>query len=163
VAIENARLFEAEAHRSAQLDVFNLMGRVLTRIFDLDRLLEKVADLLREGFRYQNVQIFWVDRESNAIQLRALAGLLEGEIPLGAYRTLDWGIAGWVARTGQTALCNDVQQDSRSFAVNGFETAAEFAVPAVVKEETVAVINIEDMKPHIFDGRDLKTLETLAG
>jgi two-component system sensor histidine kinase DevS len=61
VAIENARLFERETRRSAQLDVLNLMGRELTRIFDLDKLLEKVADLLREGFRYQNVQIFWVD------------------------------------------------------------------------------------------------------
>ena len=50
MAIENARLYETETRRSAQLDVLSLMGRELTRIFDLDRLLEKVAELLREGF-----------------------------------------------------------------------------------------------------------------
>ena len=162
VAIENARLFETETHRSAQLDVLNLMGRELTRIFDLERLLKKVAELLREGFQYQNVQIFWVDRENNAIQIRALAGLLEGKIPLGTHRPLDRGIAGWVARTGQTALCNDVREDPRYFAVPGFETAAELAVPVVLKDETVAVINIDGLEPHIFDDSDVKTLETLA-
>ena len=163
VAIENARLFEAETRRSAQLDVLNLMGRELTRIFDLDRLLEKVADLLREGFQYQNVQIFWVDRENNAIRLRALAGSVQGKIPLGAHRPLDRGIAAWVARTGQTALCNDVREDSRYHAVTGFETAAELAVPVMVKDETVAVINVDGTEPNIFDDSDVKTLETLAG
>lgn len=167
VAIENARLFGAETHRSAQLDVLNLMGRELNRIFDLDRLLKKVADLLREGFQYQNVQIFWVDLENNAIQVRALAGHLDGKIPLGTNWPLDRGIAGWVARTGQTALCNDVQNDSRfdaaSGVVSGFETAAELAVPVVVKDETVAVINIGGVESHIFDETDVKTLETLAG
>tara|TARA_Y100000588_G_C13850448_1_gene751704 strand:+ start:260 stop:688 length:429 start_codon:yes stop_codon:yes gene_type:complete len=67
VPIENARLFEAETRRSAQLDVLNRMGRKLTRIFDLDLLLKKMAELLCWGFQYQNVQIFWVARESNSI------------------------------------------------------------------------------------------------
>ena len=86
MAIENARLYEAETRRSAQLDVLNLMGRELTRIFDLGRLLEKVAELLREGFQYENVQIFWVDRENNAIEVRAVAGLMAGKVPVGAHR-----------------------------------------------------------------------------
>ena len=163
VAIENARLFETETRRSSQLDVLNLMGRELTRIFDLDRLLEKVAELLREGFQYQNVQILWVDRENNTLQVRALAGLVEGKIPLGDRRPLDRGIAAWVARTGQTALCNDVREDPRYHAVAGFETAAELAVPVMVKDETVAVINVDGAQPYIFDDSDVKTLETLAG
>ena len=162
VAIENARLYETETRRSSQLDVLNLMGRELTRIFDLDRLLAKVAELLRDGFQYQNVQIFWVDLENNAITVRALAGSVEGKIPIGTHRHLDRGIAAWVARTGQTALCNDVREDPRYHAVPGLETAAELAVPVVVKDETVAVINVDGMEPHIFDESDVKTLETLA-
>ena len=134
------------------------MGRELTRIFDLDRLLEKVAELLREGFSYQNVQIFWVDLENNAITIRALAGSVEGKIPIGTRRPLDRGIAAWVARTRQTALCNDVHEDPRHHAVAGFETASELAVPVVVKDETAAVIYVDGMEPNIFDGSDVKTL-----
>jgi len=162
VAIENARLFEAETRRSTQLDVLNLMGRELTRIFDLDLLLKKVAALLCEGFQYQNVQIFWVDLESNSIQIRALAGLDEDRLPVGTHRPLDQGIAGWVARTGQTALCNDVREDPRYNAIKGFETAAELAVPVILQDATVAVINVDSMVPNLFDDSDVKTLETLA-
>ena len=148
VAIENARLFETENRRSYQLNVLNLTGRELTPIFDLDRLMAKVAELLREGFQYQNVQILWVDRENNTMQVRALTGLVEGNIPLGDRRPLDRGIAAWVAHTGQTALCNDVREDLRYYAVAGFET--------------VAVINVDGAEPYIFDDSDVKALETLA-
>lgn len=162
MAIENARLYETETRRSAQLDVLSLMGRELTRIFDLDRLLEKVAELLREVFSYQNVQIFWVDLENNAIRVRALAGSVKGQIPIGTQRPLDRGIAAWVARSGQTAISNDVREDPRYHAVPGFETAAELAVPVTVKDETVAVISVDGSEPYIFDDSDVKTLETLA-
>ena len=162
VAIENARLFESEIRRSAQLDLLSLVGRELTRILDLETLLNKVAELLRDGFQYQNVQIFWVDRESNSIQVRAMAGMPEGKVHLESRRPLDRGIAAWVARTGQTAICNDVREDSRYHAVEGIENAAELAVPVTVQEETVAVIDVGGMEPNIFDDSDVKTLETLA-
>ena len=162
VAMENARLFESEIRRSAQLDVLNRVGRELTRIFDLETLLNKVAELLREGFQYQNVRILWVDRESNSIQVRAMSGLPKGKILLGTRLPLDRGIPAWVARTGQTALCNDAKEDSRYHAVEGFENAAELAVPVIVKDETVAVIDVGGTEPNIFNDSDVKTLETLA-
>ena len=59
VAIENARLFENEFRRSTQLDVLNRAGRELALIPNLGELLQAVADLLREGFSYENVQVFW--------------------------------------------------------------------------------------------------------
>ena len=64
--------------------------------------------------------------------------------------------------TGQTVLCNDVHEDPRNHAVEWFETAAELAVPVVVKDKTVAVINVDGMESSIFDESDVKTLETLA-
>ena len=162
VAIENARLFEAETRRSAQLDFLNQMGQELTQIFDLDELLQSVAGLLRQRFNYQNVQIFWVDREKNTLEVRALVGMVKGKISLGATRPLDQGIAGWVARHGQSVLCNDTNQDPRYFAVPGFEVSAELAVPVIVKDATVAVINVDGMEPYLFDESDVKTLVTLA-
>ena len=162
VAIENARLFESEIRRSAQLDVLNRVGRELTRIFDLETLLNKVAELLHEGFQYQNVQILWVDRESNSLQVRAMVAMPDGNIHLGTSQPLDRGIAAWAARTGQTALSNDVREDSRYNVAEGSENAAELAVPVIVKDETVAVIDVGGMETNIFDDSDVKTLETLA-
>ena len=163
VAMENARLFENESRRSAQLDLLNRAGRELIQIFDLDQLLQKVAGLLREGFEYQNVQVYWVDQANHALQLRALAGLAHGRVPLGISRPWEEGIAGWVARNGQPVMSNDITQDSRhAVQVEGLETSAELAVPVIVKEEVVAVINVDGMEPNAFDDSDVKTVGTLA-
>ena len=162
VAIENARLFDNASRRSAQLDVLNRIGRELTRILDLDKLLQTVAQLVREGFSYQNLQVFWVDRANNVMQIRALVGLAQGKVPLGTTRSLDQGIAAWAATNQETVLSNDVTEDPRYWALPGFETSAELAVPVIVKDEVVAVINVDGMEPLAFDESDVKTLETVA-
>ncbi len=162
VVIENARLFDNEARRSAQLDLLNRLGRELTRIFDLDRLLQQVAELLQVGFNYQNVQVFWVDNAQDVLQVRALVGLGQSKIPLGTTRPLNQGIPGWVARNRQTVLSNDVSQDPRYVPLAGLATCAQLAVPVIVKDDVVAVLNVDAMEPHAFDESDAKTLETAA-
>lgn len=163
VAIENARLFEDESRRSAQLDVLNRAGRELTSIFDLDELFNAVAQLLREGFNYQNIQVYWVDGANNQLQVRAVVGLVAGAVSMGKTRDIRIGLAGWAARTGKTILCNDVSGDPRYSPINeGFESSAELAVPVKVKAEVVAVISVDGMEPYAFDDSDVKTLETLA-
>ena len=55
IAMENARLFDAETRRSAQLDVLNRTGRELATILDLDELFHRVADLIQGCFQFENV------------------------------------------------------------------------------------------------------------
>ena len=163
VAMENARLFEDESRRSAQLDVLNRAGRELTSIFDLDKLLHAVAELLRQGFNYPSVQVFWVDRANQVLQVRAVAGLIQGFVPLGTTRAIGEGLAGWAVQNGETVLCSDVSVDPRySSMIEGFESCAVLAVPVTVLDEVVAVINVDGMEPQAFDDSDAKTLETLA-
>ncbi|MCI0846656.1 MAG: GAF domain-containing sensor histidine kinase [Chloroflexi bacterium] len=163
VAIENARLFETEYRRSAQLDFLNRAGRELTRIFDLDQLLQRVAELLQEGFGYQNVQVYWVDQDNSTLQLRALAGLVHDRVLLGIDRTWEEGVAGRAASSGQPVMCNEVSQDPEHAALDsGLEASAELAVPVIVKAEVVAVIHVDGMDPYAFDDSDMKTVGTLS-
>ena len=163
VAIENARLFENESRRSTQVDVLNRAGRELALIPNLGELLQAVADLLREGFSYENVQVFWVDQANSTLQLRALVGIMEDKVPLGGIRPMDQGISGWAAKHGQTVVANDVAKDSRYYSlVDGDAACSNLAVPVTVREQVVAVINVEGMEPDAFDDSDVKTLETLV-
>ena len=162
VAIENARLFQAETRRSAQLDFLNRAGRELTRSLDLDDILLAVAALLGDGFSFKYGQIYWVDREHNAIEVRAIAGSTREKRILGSASPLDRGIPGWVARHGRTVSTADVRNDLRHFDQPGGQIAAVLAVPVIVKDATVAVINLERSEPTGFDNSDVKTMETLA-
>jgi len=163
VAIENARLFENESRRSTQLDVLNRAGRALDLIPNLDELLQAVAYHLREGFSYENVQVFWVDQANSTLQLRALVGIMEYKGILDGIRPMDQGISGWAAKHGQTVVANDVAKDSRYYSlVDGDDACSNLAVPVTAREQVVAFMNVEGMEPDAFDDSDVETLETLA-
>ena len=162
VAIENARRFESEARRSAQLDGLNRIGNELTRILDLEKLLQAVAKLLHEGFPYQNVEVFWVDQPSSTIKLRSLAGAAQGKLSPGTTWQAGAGIPGWVVKHKKTVTCNDVSKEPRYQPLPGFEASAQLAVPVIVKGEVAAVIGVHGMQCHAFDESDARTLETLA-
>ena len=79
--MENARLFDNEARRSAQLCGLNRIENELPKILDLEDLLQTVARLLLEVFDYQSVEVYWVDRLEGTVGLRSLAGLAAGKCP----------------------------------------------------------------------------------
>lgn len=163
VAIENARPFEGEPQRSDRLDVLNRAGQELNSIFDLDRLLYAVAELLLQGFNYPSVQVCWVDRTNEVLRVRAVAGLIQESVPLGTTGAICEGLAGWAVQHGETVLCNDVSEEPRySSMIEGFEACAVLAVPVTVMGKVVAVINVDGMESDAFGDSDAKTLETLA-
>ena len=140
IAIENARLFQIEGRRSAQLNAINRIGRELTGILDLDQLLQRLAALLQESFDYRNVQVSWVAEGSGSLQVRAVAGPLRNEIPLGTSQPMDQGISGLAAKNQRAVLSNEVPQDPGDVASTGADSLAQLAVPVTVKGEVVAVI-----------------------
>src|SRR5262249_49928327 len=64
VAIHEARLYRAARRRAAQLDAIGEVSRAVVSLLDLDELLVQVTELVAARFRYQQVGIFLLDRES---------------------------------------------------------------------------------------------------
>ncbi|MEE9169220.1 MAG: GAF domain-containing protein, partial [bacterium] len=58
IAIDNARLYERERRRAAQLAMVNEVGKQITTTLDLDRLLDIVTNSIREIFSYYHVSIY---------------------------------------------------------------------------------------------------------
>ena len=79
---------------------------------------------------------------------------------------MDLGIPEWVARRGRTVFTGDAKTDLRNTcqpgSQPGAQTGAVLAVPVIVKDVTVAVINLERLEPQVFDDSDVKIMETLA-
>ena len=77
------------------------------------------------------------------------------------------GIAGWVAKNSTSLIVNDVDTDPRYFAEIGdkigFNTKSILAVPMLIKEECVGVIEIINRKDGgYFSNEDLQWLEMFA-
>jgi GAF domain-containing protein/CheY-like chemotaxis protein len=74
ITIENARLFDETQsllsetrHRAAELEILNEIGQVLTRKFDVQTIIEKVGDKIRELVMEDNVGIGLYDPETRTI------------------------------------------------------------------------------------------------
>ena len=72
------------------------------------------------------------------------------------------GVVGWVAQMQQSALINDVLQDAR-YLTTVEQTRSELAVPLLVADRLVGVMNVESSRFNAFTPDDERLLQTLAG
>lgn len=161
LAIENARLFAETRRRLDQLRLVNEVGRVATSILTLTPLMEGISQPLFEEFRYHAISLLLV--ENDALQLYSL--LIEGQKvrPLLSQRLLT------TDSTARTALLDSnpvLRQDkpTLSMLVMGSPIDAEgwyeLAVPLIIAEEVIGILNVERNDP--ITAEELDVLEPLT-
>ncbi len=163
-AIQRARLFEAQQHRASQLALISEVGKEVASLLGPETVMRRVPRLIRDAFDYYNVSYFAVDYVRRELVMEGIAGGFE-ELSPGEFRqSLDEGIIGHVARTGQSWLSNDVTKDP--YYVKGFvgevQTRSELSVPVKVGDRVVGVLDVQSNEPNAFDEEDLALMETLA-
>lgn len=166
-AIVNAQLFKTVGRRAEQLTAIAEVSSAIAAELDLDDLLAKVVELIRERFGYYHVQVFLVEDEEHRAVFRASTGhdlnkrwKAEGRsLPFGA------GIIGWVAATGQHLLAGDVSQEPRYLPDDPRllpDTRSELAVPLKVEDKVLGVLDVQSRELNGFSDDDLFVLNALA-
>jgi GAF domain-containing protein len=163
VAIENARLFEAEQRRAEQFRVISEVGRHITSILDVDELLGEIVRLLKDTFGYYLVTIGLIEGDEVVFKAGAKAGWDDFQFQTPRLKVGGQGITVWVAATGEPLLVPDVSQEPRYlFQADAAETRSELAVPLKTKTAIIGVLNVESDQLNAFDESDLMVLQSLA-
>jgi diguanylate cyclase (GGDEF)-like protein len=124
---------------------------------DLDELLQQILIIARDYFHLKNVAVFLWDNETSELYPRCQIGWDKGHdhlrLPLGV------GITGHAAQQKRPLYVPDVLKDSR-YISSCKSTRSEFAVPLMVRDEIVGVLDCQSEKPDYFDSDtiDLLTL-----
>jgi diguanylate cyclase (GGDEF)-like protein len=124
---------------------------------DLDELLQQILIIARDYFHLKNVAVFLWDNETSELYPRCQIGWDKGHdhlrLPLGV------GITGHAAQQKRPLYVPDVLKDSR-YVSSCKSTRSEFAVPLMVRDEIVGVLDCQSEKPDYFDSDtiDLLTL-----
>ncbi len=149
IALENARLFEAEKRRAARISVINQVGRLITANLDLEQLLQTTVEAIAEHLYYHNVALLLIDSaDRETLVLRASSGLYATAEVVGYRQKIDRGIIGAALRARRYLLVNDVWRDPRYLSIPGGEPiSAELAVPIIVGDRLVGALNIESEQP----------------
>ncbi len=128
----------------------------------LKNVLEKTAELLRT----EGTSILLLDRSQGRLYFHTATGEKERELKQFSIEVGE-GIAGWVARTGQSVFVPDVSRDERFSArtdrKTGFETRSILCVPLKHEGEVIGVIELVNKKGGAqFTADDLFFMETVA-
>ncbi|EFO80487.1 GAF sensor signal transduction histidine kinase [Oscillochloris trichoides DG-6] len=159
---ESQRLAAHIQRHADQLAVLNTIARTASATLEQETSLPEVTAQIRNGFGYDQVDIFLVDDETNELVIAASCGILP---PMdGNYRQhINLGLIGRAARSGQTVRVDDVHAEPGYFSVaERSSTRAELCVPIMASGRTLGLINLESPHLHGFQDEDVAILETIA-
>ena len=151
------------------LELVRSVSQQIINVYDIDELSSRVINLILDTFHYYYVAVFTVDPDSDRLQFRHSA--VRQDIGSDNNSSISWdisinrgeGIIGRVALLGQEILENDVAISKyyRHFEVLP-ETKAEFALPFVIGDRTIGVLDVQSDKADAFGEVDVMVLRALA-
>ncbi len=145
--------------------LIDIMNKINSSI-SFQHLITTIIDSANELLGAEGASLLLIDEETDELIFDIVLSE-KGEIITGKRLKMDQGIAGYVARTGENIIVNDVSSDSRFCddidAASGFTTRSLIAVPVMVKDKLIGVLEaVNSTRPAGFDGDDLVMLEYIA-
>lgn len=166
VILNNQLLLEESQKLVAELGTVAEVGVAITTIRNVDELLQQVVDLTKERFDLYHAHIYLLDSEENSLVLTNGAGevgqrmVAEGRsIPLHQEQSL----IARAARLRQGIIVNDVTTEP-GFLPHALlpDTHAEMAVPIVVADKVLGVLDVQSDRAGRFRQEDIRIKTTLA-
>ncbi|MGH9523328.1 MAG: SpoIIE family protein phosphatase [Terriglobales bacterium] len=158
-SIENARLYRRVDRQNRTLRTLSHLSREFSSILDLDELLTKIASATRALMPYDAFSVFLVDHERsilrNRFSVRYDQRVKIDNIPLGK------GITGAAAESREPVRVLDTAADPRYIASHP-GIRSELAVPLIVQDRVVGVLDVESERISFFTEDHQRTLSLLA-
>jgi diguanylate cyclase (GGDEF)-like protein len=132
-------------------------GQAVLSTFDLDEVLQRILAIAHDYFHLRNVAIVLLDRQSQQLYVRSQIGWDEGQDKI--RMSPGQGITGAAALKKQPVYAPDVINDPRYFC-SAKSTRSELAIPLMVRDEVVGVLDCQSDRVDHFDPEtiDLLTL-----
>jgi signal transduction histidine kinase len=157
IAIENARLLEAERRRAVELEALRQASLHVTSSLKLQPVLEAIIEHALRLVSADNAHIFLYDGRRLTFGAAMWAGGLQRE-PYAAPRPQ--GLTDTVARSGEQVVISDV--DVHPMFRDRRWGGAVAGLPLRVGDDVCGVMNIAFEQPHVFSASELNVLELLA-
>ena len=156
----------ASQERLDQVSLFYQIGQSLASSLDLERVLRETIELTTVILDAEAATLFLLDEAREELVFAIPTGE-KGEMLRQFRIPLDQGVAGWVVRTGQPALVNNVREDPRFLSQvdsqTGFTTQNLLCVPLQYRGRiTGALETVNKRAPSGFTDEDLQWLTMLA-
>ena len=133
---------------------------VVNTTLDLDTTLRRVAELVRKVVDYEIFAILLLNEKTQDLRIRFQVGYPKEvadrmRIKVGA------GVTGLAAQRREAILVGDVAKDGRYISAIP-EVRSELAVPLIIKNRVIGVIDLESLQPDHFTEEHKQLLTLIA-
>jgi putative nucleotidyltransferase with HDIG domain len=159
-AYENLTLKNSLKARAEKLNAINRAANALNTIYDPDKVISEILSSICKAFNVKECGLLLLDEDDKTLSYRASIGYKiskETKIPINT------GITGAVAATGQPVLVADSSKDPRYADINNRKVpVSEMAVPLIINDKIIGVLDTEDINLGYFTNDDLELFATFA-
>jgi sigma-B regulation protein RsbU (phosphoserine phosphatase) len=159
VGIINARLFERIRTDAQAFETLAEIGRDVASVLDVDELFARIAQSMRRLIDYRTFGIWLLNEERADLEVKLAVKygdqIALRRIPLGE------GLVGYAALHKEPVLVADVSEDPRYINVVP-DVRSELAIPMLVKDRCIGVLDLESPELDAFTKRDVEILTLLA-
>jgi putative methionine-R-sulfoxide reductase with GAF domain len=170
--VDQARMYgglskslEQERHSEFEMQTISTLIRSVTLAQTAQDALLKLMTIVRDLVSVEAGTLFRLDPSDQRLVFEVVLGPFQNELSQRRL-SLDQGIAGWVARHGESLLIPDVRQDQRFEATfdrqTGFQTRSMLCVPLVALGQVRGVLQLINKTDGEFTKSDLSLLRITA-
>jgi len=136
---ERKKIEETTLRQAQELTLLERVRATIASKLELPALLRSVVESVVEVYGYTHVSVYLVEGEALHLQYQAGYKKVIERI------SLNEGISGRVARTGQPVLIRDVKKDPE-FIKTGDELSSEITVPLLDDDHVIGTLSVESKK-----------------
>ena len=133
---------------------------VVNSTLDLNTILRRVAELVRRVIEYDHFAILLLNEKTQELRIRFSIGL-PPEVTERCRIKVGEGVTGLAAQRRETVLVNDVQK-APQYIETLPQVRSELAVPLIIKNRVIGVIDIEAQQPGYFTEDHKRLLSVVA-
>ncbi len=163
--INNARLLDESQRRALQLETAAEIARDISGSLNLDELLIKAVNFIRERFNFYHASIFLHDLPREFAVIREATGEAGAQMKRAGHKIGigSKSIVGFVTSRGEPLVVNDTTKDATYYANPLLpDTRAEAAIPLKVGERILGALDVQSTKAYAFSEDNLRSLQILA-
>src|SRR5438552_4018567 len=133
---------------------------VVNTTLDLDTTLRRVAELVRKVVDYEIFAILLLNEKTQDLRIRFQVGYPKEVADRMRIKVGD-GVTGLAAQRREAILVGDVAKDGRQSSATP-SARSELAVPLIIKNRVIGVIDIESLQPDHFTEEHKQLLTLIA-
>jgi GAF domain-containing protein len=155
-----------DMHRQLlQVQTATEIAREISSALNLNELLLKAVDLIRDRFNFYHAAIFLIEPGENNAVIREATGEAGAQLKRIGHKLAvgSKSIVGFVAGQGEPLVVNDITKDATHLPNPMLpDTRAEAAIPLKIGERILGVLDVQSTIPYSFNSNDINTFQTLA-